>query len=237
MFQEKWLDNAFIDVRPGTLNVYIMCDPASSRKKGSDYTAFVVIGIDAGDNWYLLDGYRHKMGLSERWQRMRDLRKRWLAEPGVQLVSCGYERFGLNDAMEYFEERMRLEGVSFEIRELAWPTEGPGSKVDRVSRLEPKFKARKIFMAAVVKEETEGQRKMRETGQAHRIFTPVKHVDPATGHTYSINRMLLNEYLTFPFSQTKDFIDAMSRIYDMEPRPPVIIDQRMLEPEVFSDGA
>lgn len=232
MFKKEWL--RFADVRPGTLNVYIMCDPASSRKKGSDYTAIVVIGLDAGNNMYLLDGYRHKMGLSERWQRMRDLRKKWMAVPGVQMVRVGYERFGLNDAMEYFEERQRLEKVSFEIVELAWPNEGPGSKIDRVQRLEPQFKSGKFFMAAVT-EETKGQKAMRESGQAYRIFEPVKRVDE-NGKMYSINKILLDEYLTFPFSATKDFVDAASRIYDMEPMPPVIIDQSSLEPEVFADG-
>lgn len=233
MFKAEHL--RFADVRPGTLNVYVMCDPASSRKKGSDYTAIAVIGVDAGDNWYLLDGYRHKMKLSERWQRLRDLRRRWLAEPGVQMVRVGYERFGLDDAMEYFEERMRLEKESFEIVELAWPREGPGSKVDRVQRLEPKFRGGKFFLSAAVEQETSAQRRMRESGQAHRIFTPVKRVDE-NGKAYALNRVFLDEYLTFPFSPTKDFVDAASRIYDMEPRPPVIVDERALEPEVFADG-
>ena len=240
MFRKEWLK--FADVRPGTLTVYIMCDPASSRKKGSDYTAIVVLGMDAGGNLYLLDGYRHKMKLSERWQRMRDLRKRWMAEPGVQMVRVGYERFGLDDALEYFAERMRVEGDAFEIVELAWPNEGPGSKIDRVQRLEPAFKGGRVYLAAVITDdegkpaETGAQKRMRESGQAHRIFTPVKRVDE-NGKLYSLNKVLIDEYLTFPFSQTKDFIDAMSRIYDMEPRPPVIVDQGLLEPEVYSDGA
>jgi len=249
MFKKEWL--RFADVRPGTLNVYIMCDPASSRKKGSDYTAFAVVGIDAGNNFYLLDGYRHKMGLAERWMRIKQLRKKWMAEPGVQMVRVGYERFGLNDALEYFEERMRIEKESFEILELAWPNEGPGSKSDRVQRLEPTFRAGRFYLAAAtgtrdvvdadgrvtkVVTETAAQIKMRESGQEHRIFRPPKQIDPNSGALYAINRVLLDEYLTFPFSQTKDFIDAMSRVYDMEPRPPVIVDETMLEPEVFSDG-
>lgn len=234
MFRSEWL--RFADVRPGTLNVYIMVDPASSRKKESDNTAMAVIGIDAGDNWYLLDGYCHKMKLSERWERMRDLRKRWLREPGVQMVRVGYERFGLDDALEYFDERMRLEKESFEVVELAWPREGPGSKADRVQRLEPKFRQGKFFLAAVTDGETAAQRRMRESGQEHRIFAPVKRVDQ-NGRMYALNRAFLNEYLTFPFSPTKDFIDAASRIYDMEPRPPVVVDERAVEPEVYVDGA
>src|SRR5690606_8081515 len=61
MFDKAWL--RWYDVRPETLNVYIMVDPASSKKRGSDYTAMAVIGVDANLNKYLLDGYRHKMNL------------------------------------------------------------------------------------------------------------------------------------------------------------------------------
>lgn len=28
----------------------------------------------------------------------------------------------------------------------------------------------------------------------------------------------------------------MSRIYDMDPQPPVIVDERALEPEIYADG-
>ena len=42
-------------------------------------------------------------------------------------------------------------------------------------------------------------------------------------------------YLYFPFSHKKDLIDAVSRIYDLEPAPPILIDERALEPEIFAD--
>ena len=236
MFKKEWL--RFADVRPSTLTVYIMCDPASSRKKGSDYTAIVVLGIDAAGNYYLLDGFRHKMGLRERWERIRDLRKKWMREPGVQMVKVGYERFGLNDALEYFEEQMKKpdEGGRFEIIELAWPNEGPGSKADRVQRLEPQFRLGRVYLAAALDKPSPRQLEMVATGQPHRVFSPTKKIDPASNTLYSINKALLDEYLTFPFSQTKDFVDAMSRIYDMDPRPPIIVDQSELEPRVYADG-
>jgi hypothetical protein len=49
------------EIRPATLNVYIMVDPARSMKRDSDKTAIVVLGVDAGNNKYLLDGYNHRM--------------------------------------------------------------------------------------------------------------------------------------------------------------------------------
>src|SRR5207249_1844145 len=105
MFKREWL--RFTDIRPATINVAILCDPASSRKKGSDKTAMLAIAIDAQRVRFVLDGFHHKMGLNERWIRLRDLRKKWMRQPGVQVVKVGYERYGMRDGIEYFEERMQ----------------------------------------------------------------------------------------------------------------------------------
>ena len=61
------------EVRPETLNVYLLIDPARSKKKDSANTAMIVIGVDYASNKYLLDGMNHKMDLQERWQNMRNL--------------------------------------------------------------------------------------------------------------------------------------------------------------------
>jgi phage terminase large subunit-like protein len=233
MFNKDWL--TFIDIRPATLNVYIMVDPAHSRKKGSDNTAMAVIGIDSGGNKYLLDGYRHKMGLRERWEALRGLRKVWLAQPGVQMVRVGYERYGMQADLEYFEECMRREGDAFEIIELNWTSDGAQAKDDRVQRLQPDFASKRFYMSAVVQGETANQRRIREQGQSFRIFKPVTRRDQ-DGNLYSLNKGFLDEFLTYPFSAKKDLIDAVSRIYDMEPVAPILIDERALEPEVYQDG-
>jgi phage terminase large subunit-like protein len=234
MFDKDWL--RFADVRPATLNVYIMCDPAHSKKKESDNTAFAVIGIDATGNYFLLDGARHKMGLKERWEMLRGLRKVWTAQPGVQMVRCGYERYGMQADMEYFEECMLRERDSFEVLELNWTSDGTRAKEDRVQRLQPQFKSGRFFLAAVVAGETAHQKRIRESGAAFRIFKPVTRFDHER-NTYSLNKGFLEEYLTFPFSAKKDLIDAASRIYDMDPVPPILIDERALEPEAFADGS
>lgn len=233
IFDKAWL--RFQDVRPATLNIYILCDPASSKKKGSDRTAIPVIGVDAAGNRWLVDGFHHRMGLSERWQRIRDLRKYWRNMPGVQQVKVGYERYGSTSDLEYFEEMMERERDSFDIHELAWPREGPGSKTDRVQRLEPYFRNGRFFLPAVVKEETKAQRNVREKGQAFRVYSPVQRKDEE-GRLYSLNKNFLEEYLVFPFGVHDDLIDAMSRIEDIDPQPPIIVDERALEPEEYEDG-
>ena len=233
IFRKEWL--RFQEIRPATLNVYVLCDPASSRKKGSDRTAIAVVGIDAAGNRWLLDGYRHKMGLAERYQCIRSLRKTWSAMPGVQQVRIGYERYGSTSDLEYFEEQMQRDRDAFEIVELAWPREGSGAKYDRIQRLEPDFRNGRFFLSAAVPAETGAQRKVRESGQAFRVFTPVRRRDE-NGAIYSLNKAFLEEYLVVPFAAHDDLIDAVSRIYDIDPVPPVLIDERALEPELFGDG-
>lgn len=234
VFNADWL--RFMDIRPATLNIYILCDPASSKKKGSDKTAIPVVAMDAAGNFWLVGGYHHKMGLRERYTTIKELRRVWQRMPGVQSVKVGYERYGSTSDLEYFEMEMQRDKDVFEIHELAWPREGPGSKTDRVQRLEPAFRNGRFFLPAIVKGETANQAKVKADGQSFRVFSPVQRRDEE-GRLYSLNKNFLEEFLTFPFCAHDDLIDAVSRIYDIEPVPPIIIDERALEPEVFGDGS
>src|SRR5574337_254763 len=180
-------------------------------------------------------GYHHRMGLAERWTALKTLRAHWRRQPGVQSVRVGYERYGMTSDLEYFEERMQADGDSWEIVELAWPREGPGSKADRVQRLEPDFRNGRFYLAQVADDETANQKRVRDEGQPHRIFRPTRRKDE-NGVLYGLNKNFLDEYLTFPYCAHDDLIDAVSRIYDMDPTPPIIVDQRSLEPECFDDG-
>ncbi|MFK7941826.1 MAG: hypothetical protein AB8B85_02750 [Paracoccaceae bacterium] len=233
LFDVQWLQ--FADVRPGTLNVYIMCDPASSRKKGSDYTTIAVIGVDVAGNYWLLDGCRDKLKLAGRWKMLRYFHNRWRDVPGVQALHVGYERYGMQSDIEHFEDQMEREGAHFPIQELAWPRDGTHAKEDRIQRLEPDFRNKRFYMAAVVESETRMQRHMRVTGEGYRIFTPTRRKD-FEGNIYSLNKVLIDEYLTFPFSVHDDLLDAVSRIKDMDPATPVILSAAQLQPTVYEDG-
>lgn len=151
MFEMDWLRPW--EVRPRTINVYILVDPAHrpNRRNRSDRTAMAVIGIDANWNHYLLDGFCHRMNLDMRWKNLRSLYRVWSRADGVQLCSVGYERFGLQSDIEHMQLEMeKNEGDSFPIEEVAWPQEGPVSKEDRVERLVPDFRNSKFFLPATV---------------------------------------------------------------------------------------
>jgi hypothetical protein len=72
--------------------------------------------------------------------------------PGVQSVTVGWERYGAQTDVEYFNERMREEkdSPSFEVKELNWVREGDQSKAARVQRLEPDFRQSRFFLPGIV---------------------------------------------------------------------------------------
>ena len=234
--QQAMFDIADLQVyeaRPETLAVYVLCDPARSKKKGSASTAIMVWGVDYANNKYLLDGFCHKMDLKDRWENFARMWMRWKAQPGVQNVRMGYETFGAQSDMDYFTEQMTLPGKPrFEIIELAWPREGEGSKVDRVQRLVPDCRSHKIFLPYATDQNnlTTLQRQMRNSGYSYRIAAPIKRIDE-NGNTYDLSEMLKMQFHYFPFGGLKDAIDATARIYDMEISAPTLNEPRYAEPE------
>ena len=249
-FDIKWLKYWLI--RPRRLNVYILCDPSKGRSNTSDFYAIAVIGIDVNRNKYLLDGYRHRAPLSKRWTLLRDLWKRWTRMPGITGVQVGYEQYGMQTDLEYFGERMEQEKISFSIEELSWTREGQESKQYRIERLEPDFRGGRLLLPKVCDIDSEGQitpydprlkKQVRETleaGDRHLVPEPLRKKDE-DDKVYDVLEGFVEEFMFFPVAPHDDFLDAMSRIYDMDPVPPVYYEEEpgqimSMEPEEFVDG-
>jgi hypothetical protein len=141
-------------IKPRLVNIYILCDPSLGRRRGSDRTAIAVIAIDTNGDRYLIDGYCHRMKLSERWTAISQLYKKYNAEREkghVAGIWVGYERYGMQADTEYFEEQMfihKIEGL--QIEEVSWVREGPQSKVARIGRLEPFFRESNFWLPPYV---------------------------------------------------------------------------------------
>lgn len=222
------------EVRPETLNIYILVDPARSRKKGSAKTGIVVFGLDYNMNKYLLDGFNHQMDLRARWTNTSMLYHKWRMTPGIQNVYVGYESFGAQADMDYFQEQMRSpnEGGSFPIEELMWPRDGEGGKIDRVQRLGPDVKQHKIFVPYDTKadELTAVQRRFVQSGQSFRIARPIRR-KADDGTLYDVGKDLLMQIHFFPHGGRVDLIDAAARIYDMDPKAPRLNEPQYAEPD------
>lgn len=137
-------------LRPRRMMVYILVDPSKGRGKRSDRTAMPVIGIDSNKNRYLLDGFCHRMRLSERHENLDMLYEKWSKANGVYHVSIGYESYGLQTDTEYMEEKFLDAKKAPEIVEVNWARTGGQSKTDRIQRLEPYFRDGSFLIPAKV---------------------------------------------------------------------------------------
>lgn len=239
-FEAAWL-HAY-EIRPRLLNVVILCDPSKGRSAKSDRTAIVVIGMSTQGGKYLLDGYCHRMRLSERWVAIRDLHRKWSRAPGCQVVGVGYERYGQQSDDEYLAERMRIEDYPFPLTELNWTQDSARSKETRIARLEPDFRLSRFRLpypvwrhgigAAVWRVEdgevkyermrdiTTVQRDAMERGERELLARAIKRADE-NGEVYDLTIRWIEEMVDHPYGQHDDLIDAGSRVYDMQVAAPV----------------
>lgn len=135
-FKLDWLEFWDVIRKRETLNVYILADAANAKKKASDYTAVMVVGLGVDSNYYLLDGIRDRMNLTERTKALFDLVRKW--NPKV----VGYERYGLMSDVEHIKYVQQQEGYRFRIIELG----GSQPKNDRIRRLVPAFENHRFYL-------------------------------------------------------------------------------------------
>jgi hypothetical protein len=223
------------EVRPEVLNVAILIDPASSKKKGSSDTAMIVIGMDAQWNKYLLDGAIHKMSLSEKWTMMKNLRAKWIRQPGIQVVTIGYEKYAHQSDVEHYNQMMIIEQNSFPIETVSWPRDMvEGSKRDRIRRLLPDHQNWKFFYP-YEGDETALQKRHKLMGKSHLLSKPIVRRNE-DGRTYNLTSYIINsEMMFFPALVKMDGLDAMSRFYDLNIMPPMVHEEGDIYPEHVGD--
>jgi predicted phage terminase large subunit-like protein len=134
-FKQEWL-RYYNNLHTVGMNRYLIVDPASSKKKGSDYTVMLIIGVAQDRNYYLLDGVRDRLSLTERAMRLFGLHQKWRPN------KVGYEKYGKDSDIEHIQDQMDRRTYHFDIVELA----GTMSKVDRILRLVPVFEFHHFFL-------------------------------------------------------------------------------------------
>lgn len=119
-----------------TMNRYIVVDPASSKNKKSDYTVMIVLGFGKDGNYYVIDGVRDRLNLSERTNLLFKLVDEY--KPNA----VWYESYGQQADREHIEAEMDNRHYRFNINRLG----GNMAKKQRIERLQPLFEQGKIFL-------------------------------------------------------------------------------------------
>lgn len=117
------------------LNVYILVDPAKKKQRTSDYSVFLVVGLGADKNYYIINMYREKLSLSEKKNFLFSLHQKYMP------IGVGYEEYGMQADIEYFHEEMNKLNYRFHIT----PMKGNMPKIDRIGRLIPYMKDGRFY--------------------------------------------------------------------------------------------
>ncbi len=136
-FKEEWL--SFYETLGDTAkwNKYLLVDPANQKKRTSDYTVMVVIGLAPDGNYYLLDGVRDRLNLTQRAQKLFELQRKH------KPLAVAYERYGMQSDIEHVKYVMEQENYRFSLTEVG----GQVPKEDRIQKLVPVFEQRRFYLS------------------------------------------------------------------------------------------
>lgn len=134
-FKKDWL-RFHSGIQYLTGNKYILVDPASEKKKSSDYTAIVILDLGEDNNYKLADAIRDRLNLKERVDELFRLHRKW------RPLTVFYEQYGMQADISYIKERQARENYYFNIVALHSKT----SKKDRIGRLIPVFEQSRFYL-------------------------------------------------------------------------------------------
>ncbi|MDI6732336.1 MAG: hypothetical protein QME16_00185 [Planctomycetota bacterium] len=188
---------------PRECNYYLLVDPASRKKKRSDWTVMVIIGLVKSDNRikkFIADGLRDKLDPKQRVDLAIALAKKW------NIKSCGWEAVGFQETdCFYLEETRRKERMFFTIEEIS---SSMVSKEDRIRSIIPDY-------------------------ANHNWFWPQKGVIERMSFTdsrkYDLTTEMEFEMLQFPLCEHDDLLDTMTfinRISTVAPDEVKIVESR-----------
>lgn len=182
-FKSEWISD--YDVLPEGLREYICVDPASKKKKKSDYTVIERWGIDNNGYHYLLEGIRDKLSSYERIDLLFEF-----VLHSKNLVWVKYEVLGgRHGDLEIIENKKREKQVFFDIKETKSTT---SSKEDRIEqRLVGPYHSKIILWPRTMVYRSKYDGKVKNFIEEFKL-----------------------ELLQFPFSEHDDILDCHSQMFE-----------------------
>lgn len=169
---------------PVECNYYLLVDPASRKKKKSDWTVMLIIGLIRDGNKikkFIADGIRDKIDPKQRVDMAIGLAQKW------SIKGCGWEAVGFQETdCFYLEETRRQKQLFFSIEEIS---SSKIAKEDRIRGLIPDYANLNWFWP--------------KKGVVERMsFMDGRRFDLTTEMEY--------ELLQFPLCEHDDLLDAMT---------------------------
>ncbi|MDL2267194.1 hypothetical protein LJC46_04305 [Desulfovibrio sp. OttesenSCG-928-G15] len=134
-FRDEWL-RYWEPKRQDGMNIYILVDPASAKKKDSDYTVMWVIGLHDDGCYYVIDGLRDRLNLTQRTAALFRFHRQY------RPLAVGYEQYGMQADIEHIKYVQDQDNYHFSITVLG----GSMPKYDRVRCLVPIFEQGRMFL-------------------------------------------------------------------------------------------
>ena len=187
-------------------NYYLLVDPASKRKKRSDFTSMIVVGVDSENNKYIVDGVRDKLNPKQRIDLAISLALKWA------IKGCGWEAIAFQETdCYYLEEERRKQRIFFTLTEIKSHVV---SKEDRIRSLVPEYSLHKWFWpgkGSVVK---------------YSFYN---------GRNYDLTEEMEFEFIQFPLCEHDDLLDTMSFLNKLSIIIPQKIEEIEDKPMTFAD--
>ena len=193
-FKDSWLQLYHPGgIKPKEMNIVIIMDQAGGeelskkKKKLSDWTVIVVIGLGSDKNYYLLDMVRDKLNPTERVDTLFMMHRKW-NDLGGKPPKVGIEQIGMMTDAHYVEQKHKQDAYYFSVTRLG----GTQIKEERIKWLVPVM-------------------------QQHRFYVPatLPYVD-AEGRKFDLIEELRGEMASFPKARWDDILDAISRLGNLE---------------------
>lgn len=135
-FRREWVQDKHHGVSWKGMNVYILGDAASGKKKTNDYTVLWAVGLHHDNRVYVLDIIRDRLNLVQRTDALLGLHRKYTP------LDTRYEKYGLMADIEHIKEEQRRQNYRFQITEVG----GATPKNDRIKRLIPYFEQGRIVL-------------------------------------------------------------------------------------------
>lgn len=185
-FKREWLHYYSEEIRPDKKGMvfFLVVDPASRRRKSSDFTAMLVFGMDHRGYFHLVDGVHDKLNPYQRIDAVFKLVQKW------KIQTVAYETIGFQESDKFYLETAMLERkIFFRIVEVSSHKE---RKDERIMGLQPIMQAGKFWLPV--------------KGIPYRRIW--ESPDDGYGHLVDLVEQFLIEFDFFPDSNHDDLLDA-----------------------------